>query len=129
MNKVGIIGSGNSAINFIRALNKSSKFKLCEIGSRNPFSAKKISKIYRSKINIKSINDVINSKENNLVIVCLPGYLQPQIIEKLILKKKNIICEKPLSIKYSDTKKIEKLMKYQKRIFLTNFCYNFFFSI
>ena len=126
MNKVGIIGSGNSAKNFIRALNKSSRFKLCEIGSRNLISSKKISKIYKKKINIKSIDEVINSKETDLVIVCLPGFIQPKIIKKLILKKKNIICEKPFSINYSEVKKLEKIMKNQNKIFLINFCYNFF---
>lgn len=125
MNKVGIIGAGNSAKNFIKALNKSSKFKLCEIGSRNLISSKKISKIYKTKINVKSINEVINSKETDLVIVCLPGFIQPKIIKKLILKKKNIICEKPFSINYSEVKKLRKVMRNQNKIFLVNFCYNF----
>ena len=126
MINVGVLGSGKSAINFIKALNTFPNLKLVEIGSRNKFSANKISKIYKSKIFIKSIDDVIYSKKNSLVIICLPPFLQPKIIEKLISTKKNIICEKPLSVNYLDTKKIVSLWKKKKQIFLINLCYNFF---
>ena len=33
MNKIAILGSGKSAKNFVKAINKSSKFKLIQIGS------------------------------------------------------------------------------------------------
>ena len=106
MNKIAILGSGKSAKNFVKAINKSSKFKLIQIGSRNLQAANQISSICNSHVQIKSINKVIKSKANNTVIVCLPGYLQPSIIKNLLFYNKNIICEKPFALKYNEAKKI-----------------------
>lgn len=125
MNNVGIVGTGKSAENFIKALNKNPKFKLVAIGGRDKRKAKKIAKMYSKDVDILSINSVIKSTKNDLVIVCLPGSINAKIIIKLFRANKNIICEKPLTIKYSDAQKILKEQKKSKKIALVNFCYNF----
>jgi predicted dehydrogenase len=55
----------------------------------------------------------------------LPGSIHAKIIIKLFRANKNIICEKPFTIKYSDAQKILKEQKKSKKIALVNFCYNF----
>ena len=125
MNKIAIIGSGNSALLFVKALNCFSNFKLICIGSRNLKSAKQISLHHNSKIKISTIDYVINSTEIDTVIVCLPPSLQPKILIKLFKMKKNVICEKPLALDDKSAKKIYKHWIRSKKIGLVNFCYNF----
>ncbi len=125
MNNVAIIGSGKSAKNFIKAINKSADFKLIQIGSRNLKAAKKLSLISNSKVEINTVNKIIKSKLNNLVIICLPGYIQPKIIKSIFLYKKNIICEKPFALKYSHAKEVFDKWKKTKKICVINFCYRF----
>ena len=125
MNKIAIIGSGNSALLFVKALNCFSNFKLICIGSRNLKSAKQISLHHNSKIKISTIDYVINSTEIDTVIVCLPPSLQPKILIKLFKMKKNVICEKPLALDDKSAKKIYKHWILSKKIGLVNFCYNF----
>ena len=125
MNKVAILGSGKSAENFIKALKLNSNFKLIQIGSRNKKRAKKISNKYGNNIEINSINKVIKSEENNLVIVCLPAPVQFEVIKKLFQLNKNVICEKPFVINYIDSTKLLKTWKKFKPICLINYCYNF----
>ena len=84
MNKVAILGSGKSAENFIKAIKLNSDFKLVQIGSRNKNRAKKISTNYSNNIEINSINKVIESKKNNLVIVCLPASIQFEVIKNYL---------------------------------------------
>ena len=125
MNKVAILGSGKSAENFIKALKLNSDFKLIQIGSRNKNRAKKISTKYSNNIEINSINKVIESEKNNLVIVCLPASIQFEVIKKLFKLNKNVICEKPFVINYIDSTKLLKIWKKFKPICLINYCYNF----
>lgn len=125
MNKVAILGSGKSAKNFIQAINKSKKFKLIQIGARNYKAAKQISLISNSDVEIKSINTIIKSKSNNLIIVCLPAFVQSKIVKSLLIYKKDIICEKPFVLKLKDAKDILSIWRKTKKICLINFCYNY----
>ena len=123
--KVGIIGSGNSALTFVKALNYRKEFDLVAIGSRNHWKAKQISKIYKKNVLILSIQEVIESKDINLIIICLPGFIQPKIICDSFKNNKNVICEKPMSIKLLDAELIYNNWKKYKKIGIVNFCYNF----
>ena len=117
MNKVAILGSGKSAKNFIQAINKSKKFKLIQIGARNYKAAKQISLISNSDVEIKSINTIIKSKSNNLIIVCLPAFVQSKIVKSLLIYKKDIICEKPFVLKLKDAKDILSIWRKTKNLF------------
>ena len=116
--KVGIIGSGNSALTFVKALNYRKEFDLVAIGSRNHWKAKQISKIYKKNVLILSIQEVIESKDINLIIICLPGFIQPKIICDSFKNNKNVICEKPMSIKLLDAELIYNNWKKYKIIAL-----------
>ena len=125
MNRIGIIGSGNSAKYFSKAVKKHKNFDLIAIGSRNLTKAKSLISTHPKKIRVSLIDSVINATDIDTVFVCIPGHAQPNIICKLFENKKNVICEKPLSINYKDSYKVYKAWKKSNKIGLINFCYNF----
>ena len=55
--------------------------------------------------------------ENNLVIIALPDQLHHKIVKKVLEHNQNVICVKPLCLKYEEAKEIEEIA-YEKGLFV-----------
>ena len=103
---ITIIGSGRWSKQYILTLlrNKLAK-KIVIISKRNLIGIKKwtIKKKFQKYVSVKK---AINKKENNFAIVANLASEHYKYTNLLIKKKYNVLVEKPLTINFSDAKKI-----------------------
>ena len=118
--KIGIWGlSEHTQKNIIPAILKNKKYSLDKIYSRSK------NKNY-SKISItNNLNIFLNKCNLDLIYVCLPVSLHYQAVLKCLNSNLNVICEKPLTNKYNDFKKLKALAKSKKLIILESLMYQY----
>ena len=103
---ITIIGSGRWSKQYILTLLRNKLAKKIEIISkRNLIGIKKwtIKKKFQKYVSVKK---AINKKENNFAIVANLASEHYKYTNLLIKKKYNVLVEKPLTINFSDAKKI-----------------------
>ena len=82
----------------------------------------KIDRIFSSKDSLKEILKVKNKKL--FYYICTPPQTHFKIVNFLLLKKQNIIVEKPAILKIDQLKIIKnKILKNKKNIFIENLMY------
>ena len=105
-----IIGLGHGHRVISKAF-KIEKIKLIGVYSKNLKKAYKYSKENKLKKIYNSVDDLINDKDIDLVAIAIPSYYQPQLLKKCLIRNKKIFCEKPISVKYDELKKINSKIK------------------
>ena len=100
--KLGIIGSGMIVKDFLSFAHELSEIKLEAITARNIENLKEL----QSKYNIKEIyNDIdlcLQNKEIDTIYVAVPNHLHYTVAKKALEAGKNVICEKPFTLKYDE---------------------------
>lgn len=100
--KLGIIGSGMVVKDFLSFAHELSEIKLEAIAARNIENLKEL----QSKYNIKNIyTDIklcLENKEIDTIYVAVPNYLHYTVAKKALEAGKNVICEKPFTLKYDE---------------------------
>ena len=100
--KLGIIGSGMIVKDFLSFAHELPDIKLEAIAARNIENLKEL----QSKYNIKNIyTDIdlcLENKEIDTIYVAVPNNLHYTVAKKALEAGKNVICEKPFTLKYSE---------------------------
>ena len=100
--KLGIIGSGMIVKDFLSFAHELSEIKLEAIAARNIENLKEL----QSKYNIKNIyTDIklcLENKEIDTIYVAVPNNLHYEVAKKALEAGKNVICEKPFTLKYDE---------------------------
>ena len=100
--KLGIIGSGMIVKDFLSFAHELSEIKLEAIAARNIENLKEL----QSKYNIKNIyTDIklcLENKEIDTIYVAVPNNLHYTVTKKALEAGKNVICEKPFTLKYDE---------------------------
>ena len=104
----GILGFGRMGLNFAEAMSEVSDSKLISIASR---SGKK----YKNFEN-KSYDEIINNNNIDSVYISTLNNAHIELIDKLSESKKNILCEKPVSMY------LNELIRVKKKIFENGYC-------
>ena len=109
-----ILGLGDVGIKHFDSLVYSKNYNLIAIAEKKSFIIKK-----KIKQNIKFYNnadELINSEKHNLdlVVICLPSWLHYKYIMKSIKNNLNVVCEKPLTLRSFEAKKIKKNLNGKK---------------
>jgi len=105
--KVGIIGTGmiaNAA--HIPALNNLRKKKIAEIvavADVNSESAKRTAERHGIKEYYSDPQKMLDEKELDIVVICTPNYYHKQWTIAALRSGANVVCEKPLTIRYKDS--------------------------
>ena len=98
--KLGIIGSGMIVKDFLSFAHELPEIKLEAIAARNIENLKEL----QSKYNIKKIYTDIDlcfeNKEVDTIYVAVPNNLHYSVAKKALEAGKNVICEKPFTLKY-----------------------------
>ena len=101
--KLGIIGSGMIVKDFLSFAHELPEIKLEAITARNIENLKEL----QSKYNIKNIyTDVdlcLGNKEIDTIYVAVPNNLHYTVAKKALEAGKNVICEKPFTLKYEES--------------------------
>ncbi|MCI5059096.1 MAG: Gfo/Idh/MocA family oxidoreductase [Flavobacteriales bacterium] len=116
---VGIIGMGAITDFYLKALSKNQFFNLvavCDIDFN------KINK-YKGQIDLvtRDVNDVLNSKKVDAIIVNLPNDLHYKTCMKAIKKRIHVCCEKPLVKSRCQVKRLIKEAKKKNVVLQTAF--------
>tara|TARA_B100000686_G_C16799146_1_gene984631 strand:- start:1950 stop:2939 length:990 start_codon:yes stop_codon:yes gene_type:complete len=115
----GIIGLGNMAKKFAISINQLENTALLGISSSSFFKRKKFGFKFniKNKYQFKNDESIFNCDEIENIYIATTNNFHFDLIMKGINAKKNILCEKPLTINYKDSLTIlEKLKK--SKIFL-----------
>ena len=98
--KLGIIGSGMIVKDFLSFAHELPEIKLEAIAARNIDNLKEL----QSKYNINNIyTDIdlcLKNKEVDTIYVAVPNNLHYSVAKKALEAGKNVICEKPFTLKY-----------------------------
>ena len=118
MIKVSIIGCGrvfNHYDNILKS-KKINDFKIVQICDKKKSLAKKISKIYNCNF-YEDYKQMINESNSDLIIILTPSGLHYEHANYALSKNFNVLVEKPISLKYSDSLKLINKKKKKKLIF------------
>jgi len=106
---VGIIGAGHFAtdMHLPNLLKLKSKFCVCAIMNKTPHKAKTIAEQYHAHYATCHIDDILNDKEIDLVLIATRHSLHGSYVLKALNAGKNVFVEKPLCTKEEDLKGIK----------------------
>ena len=121
--KIGIIGCGYWAVNIIKTLEEQ-KIRNIHIHDVNKIQLKNmVKKFSYLKIHNK-IDDIIDINLDCYFLVT-PTNTHYRLAKKLILNKKNLLVEKPVTASSSKIKILNNLSKKNKTIFMSGYIYNY----
>ena len=121
----GILSTANIANRRCNEItkNKDILFSVSSRTQEKSISFKKKNKIMHA---LNSHDELIINNEIHNIYLPIPCNLRFNYIEKTCLKKKNLLCEKPVCNNLNEMKKVEKIVKENNIMFLdaTDFLYN-----
>jgi predicted dehydrogenase len=98
----GVLGTGNIAHIFARALASSKTSQIYAVGSRNDSTANAFSLQYAVPKLYSSYESLLSDPEVQAVYIALPHSMHAEWTKKAAKAKKHILCEKPLTINYQE---------------------------
>ena len=112
---VGIIGIGRISLHHIKCIISEKRFSLSAISDLNKSKLKKFSKKFNVDGYLNYREMLIRHKEINLVIIATPSGMHYEHSKDIIkILKKNLIIEKPLTLKIKQAKTLFTLAKKNK---------------
>lgn len=114
----GIIGTGNMAETFGRAIDNSADGIIKAVASRTQEKAKKFSKKHFNCIAYGSYEELIKDKLIDIIYIATPIKQHYENIKLCLKNNKNVICEKPLTETYEQMIELKKLAEQNKCFFM-----------
>ena len=113
MIKWGIIGLGNMAQKFANSIKETNNAKLIAVSSLNYEKLKIFKYIYQIKEELvfNNYNDLIKCDEVDAIYIATLNNTHLDLIKLCAENKKNILCEKPMSLNAEEAKIAEKHIK------------------
>lgn len=100
--KLGIIGSGMIVKDFLSFAHELPEIKLKAITARNIENLKELQSKYNIKEIYTDIDLCLENKEIDTIYVAVPNNLHYEVAKKALEAGKNVICEKPFTLKYDE---------------------------
>ena len=100
--KLGIIGSGMIVKDFLSFAHELPEIKLEAIAARNIENLKELQNKYNIKEIYTNIDFCLENKEIDTIYVAVPNNLHYTVAKKALEAGKNVICEKPFTLKYDE---------------------------
>lgn len=102
MLKVGLVGVGGISAGHISAWDSFKEAELVALCDIRPEQMKE----YKGKKHYTDFDEMLKNEEFDIVDICLPSYLHAEYSIKAMEKGINVICEKPISLKREDVKRV-----------------------
>ena len=116
-----IVGFGYWGPILARNFQSSIQFNIYSICDSNLTNLKKAKNIYPNSVYYNSYDKALNNKKIDIVIISAPTNTHYKIAKAALLKKKHVVCEKPLSLKINEVKYLIKLSKKNKRFLFVDY--------
>ncbi len=112
--KWGFIGTGYMSDTFSRAISGSKNNILYSIASRSIEKAQQFSRSHGNPVPYGSIEDMLADINIDIVYVATPVECHYEQVKKCLEAKKNVLCEKPLTMNASEAKELFRIAKENK---------------
>ncbi len=121
----GIIGLGNIANAFAEAIKEISDCQLKGIASLNKSKLGIFGEKYNidKKYRFNSYDELINCEDVDVIYIATLNNTHKDLIIKSVEAKKNVLCEKPITINNNEIKEVYKKVKDSKILFLEAIAY------
>ena len=116
-----IVGFGYWGPILARNFQSNTSFNVHSICDSSPLNLNKAKNIYPNTNFYKSYKSALNNKDIDFVVVSTPTNTHYKIVKHSILKKKDVLCEKPLSLKLNEVKKLIALSKKNKKFLFVDY--------
>ena len=111
--KLGILGSGKIVKEVLPVLKKIENIDLVAIAARNEEKLQNLAKEFDIKKYYLGIDELLQDQDIDTVYVALPNHLHFDAMDKAIDYGKDIICEKPFTSNFYETKQIIEKAKHK----------------
>ena len=116
-----IVGFGYWGPILAKNFQSSIQFNIYSICDSNLTNLKKAENIYPNSVYYNSYNKALTNKKIDIVIISTPTNTHYKIAKAALLKKKHVVCEKPLSLKINEVKYLIKLSKKNKMFLFVDY--------
>src|SRR3989344_748437 len=113
--KFAVVGCGRISNRHIYSIKRNPRAELIAICDIDKDKLSRTKKEHNIKEAYKNIDDLLNNKDVEVVNICTPSGLHPEMIIKCVKKGKDVLCEKPLGLKYKDSLNAVKISKKFKK--------------
>ncbi|WP_212971563.1 Gfo/Idh/MocA family protein [Bacillus sp. J14TS2] len=121
--KVGIIGSGFSALAHVEALRRLPDIEVVAISSRNKEKVDKIAAEFHIRQAYADPHELIHDPHVEVVHNCTPNHLHYEFNRDTLLAGKHLLSEKPLGMNSKQTKELVELSN--KSPVVSGVCFNY----
>ena len=115
--KIGfaIVGCGRISSRHIYSIKRNNNAELIAICDINEDKLRKVKREHNIKYAYNNIDDLLDNKKIDVVNICTPSGMHPEMIIKCVRKGKDVLCEKPLGLNYKEALNAVKISKKSKR--------------
>ena len=116
--KLGIIGSGMIVKDFLSFAHELPEIKLEAIMARNIDNLKELQNKYNIKEIYTDIDFCLENKEIDTIYIAVPNNLHYEVAKKALEAGKNVICEKPFTLKYDEAVELFEIAEAKELILI-----------
>ncbi len=113
--RFGLVGCGRISKRHILSIKRNPNAELIAICDIDNKKLKKTQKEYNIKKAYIRFEDLIDDNSVDVINICTPSGMHPQMVIKSVKKGKHVVCEKPLALNYEAGKKAVDLAKKNKK--------------
>ncbi len=121
--KIGIMGTGKRAENFIKIYSRLPDVQISGIFGRSENRVREISKKYGIEGSTQ-IHKFFSLRSDSVCIATLPEF-HPEYSIKSLRKGLNVLCEKPIALGLSSAKNVLDAAKKSKKVFMVGFTHRY----
>lgn len=111
---VAVVGCGYWGRNHVRTFNSLGALRaVCELNPSNVQTARELAP--QAKVCTK-LSDVLDDPQIKGIVIATPAETHVAIAETALLAGKDVLCEKPLALRYSEARKLVSLAKKHERV-------------
>src|SRR4030042_4219573 len=113
--RFGLVGCGRISKRHILSIKRNPCAELVAICDIDKEKLKRTQREYNIKEAYTKFEDLINDKAIDVINICTPSGIHPQMVIESIKKGKHVLCEKPLSLNYLEGVKAADISKKKHR--------------
>lgn len=116
--KLGIVGAGMIVKDFLSFSHELPEIKLEAIVARNIENLKNLQNKYNIKEIYTDLDECLSNLSIDTIYVAVPNNLHYSVAKKALEAGKNVICEKPFTLNYSETVELFEIAESNKLILI-----------
>lgn len=102
----GVLSTARIADDVIPGLHRSERNELVACASRSEEAAQRFAERYGIPRGYGSYEELLSDRDVDCVYICLPNGLHQEWVEQALLSGKNVLCEKPLTARAEDARRL-----------------------